>query len=402
MKLAWRDDLRVICEQHLEFFGKPYPVEFYQFQTLIVGKGYGGLEHRASTSLMASRDSLPKKGQSEMTDAYRDYLGLCSHEYFHTWNVKRIKPSVYQPYQLNEEVYTELLWAFEGITSYYDDLALLRCGLIDEKSYLELLAQTVTRVLRGKGSSKQSAAESSFNTWTKFYKQDENAQNAIVSYYAKGALISLCIDMKMRAITNHNKCLDDVMRELWKRWNANPEDEYQGVADGEIESIIADLTNDSWMDELADWISGTSDLPIDDLIQTIGIETVRQNAMNQKDRGGKKLDKAAPMVSIGAFFEEKEGMPVLLRTEESGSAQQAGLTPGDTIIAVNGLKTGFAQLEELLARAMVFDHLKVHAFRRDELYEFDVVLQAARPTTVFFESADEPHAGRKSWSKSSL
>ena len=124
--------------------------DYYQFQVLVVGDGYGGLEHRASTSLMCSRDSLPQNGEDKMSDQYREFLGLCSHEYFHTWNVKRIKPAVYQPYDLQSETYSELLWAFEGITSYYDDLALVRCGLIEAETYLELLAQTMTRVLRGK------------------------------------------------------------------------------------------------------------------------------------------------------------------------------------------------------------------------------------------------------------
>ena len=184
----------------------------------VVGQGSGGLEHRSSTSLICGRDSLPQPGQTEVSDAYRDFLGLCSHEYFHTWNIKRIKPAAYQPYDLQQEVYTDLLWAFEGITSYYDDLALLRCGLIDEISYLELLAQTVTQVQRGQGSSRQSAAASSFNTWTKFYKQDENAQNAIVSYYVKGCLIALCIDLKMRQLSQSQQSLDDVMRQLWQSW----------------------------------------------------------------------------------------------------------------------------------------------------------------------------------------
>ncbi len=117
-------DLQTICEHHIRFFGEPAPMDYYLFQVMVVGEGYGGLEHRASTSLVAKRDSLPKAGQAEINDDYRDFLGLCSHEYFHTWNVKRIKPAVYRPYDLQSEVYTDLLWAFEGITSYYDDLAL--------------------------------------------------------------------------------------------------------------------------------------------------------------------------------------------------------------------------------------------------------------------------------------
>ncbi|MCP4766509.1 MAG: M61 family metallopeptidase, partial [Gammaproteobacteria bacterium] len=172
-------DLRTICEHHIRFFGEPAPMDYYQFQVMVIGNGYGGLEHRASTSLVTRRDSLPKTGQADVDDDYRDFLGLCSHEYFHSWNVKRIKPEAYRPYELQHEVYTDLLWAFEGITSYYDDLGLLRSGLIEPEAYLELLAQVMTRVRRGRGRLRQSVAESSFNAWTKFYKQDENAANAI-------------------------------------------------------------------------------------------------------------------------------------------------------------------------------------------------------------------------------
>ena len=139
-------------------------------KTVKDGPGYGEAARRLEEIL-----GKIEEGQVEIDDDYRDFLGLCSHEYFHTWNVKRIKPGVYQPYDLQQEVYTDLLWAFEGITSYYDDLGLLRSGLIDAQSYLELFAQTMTRVQRGRGRLRQSTAESSFNTWTKFYKQDENA-----------------------------------------------------------------------------------------------------------------------------------------------------------------------------------------------------------------------------------
>ena len=149
------------------------------------------------------------------SDDYINLLGLFSHEYFHTWNIKRIKPASFIPYSLTQESYTELLWAFEGITSYYDELALIRSQVIEEKNYLELLGKNITRVLRTTGIRKQTLVESSFDAWTKFYKQDENAPNAIVSYYVKGGLFALVLDLKLRELSNNQKSLDDVMRSLW-------------------------------------------------------------------------------------------------------------------------------------------------------------------------------------------
>ena len=372
-------DLTTICEHHIRFFGEPAPVDYYQFQVLVVGDGYGGLEHRASTSLMCSRDSLPQKGDEKTSDSYRDFLGLCSHEYFHTWNVKRIKPAVYHPYDLQSETYTELLWAFEGITSYYDDLALVRCGLIEADDYLELVAQTITRVLRGKGSRRQSVAESSFNTWTKFYKQDENAQNAIVSYYAKGSLIALCIDLKMRSLGEVS--LDDVMRMLWQRWR----DGNAGVEDQEIQTIICELCGSDLQPFLTQLIHQTDELPLAELLSTVGVDFIRRVAANQGDKGGKPVDSPLPTVSFGAFLKEKEEVLQILRVEEDGSAQMAGLNAEDLIIAVDGLKLTLEKFERKLALAQPGDNWCVHAFRRDELHRFDVTLRTAVEHTVVLQ-----------------
>ena len=145
-----------------------------------------------------------------------------------------MKPAAFTPYDLATESHTELLWVFEGVTSYYDDLALVRSGLVTERSYLELLGQTITRVLRGAGRLRQSVAESSFDAWTKFYQQDANAPNAIVSYYAKGSLVALALDLKLRSETEGKITLDDVMKECWSRWGESgegmPEDGFESVA----------------------------------------------------------------------------------------------------------------------------------------------------------------------------
>jgi predicted metalloprotease with PDZ domain len=385
-------DLKTICEHHIRFFGEPAPMDYYQFQVLVVGDGYGGLEHRASTSLIAKRDSLPKPGETGVSEDYRNFLGLCSHEYFHTWNVKRIKPEAYRPYDLQQEVYTDLLWAFEGITSYYDDLGLLRSGLIDAQSYLELLAQTMTRVQRGRGRLRQSAAESSFNTWTKFYKQDENAANAIVSYYAKGCLIAACIDLKLRALTHGDSSLDDVMRRLWQDFRQHG----RGVEPGGIQRIVNEIAGVDLGALLDELIYGTGELPLAALLADAGIEVTRRVAINSKDKGGKAADGKLPTVDLGGVFKEGDDGLTLLRVAEEGALQSAGLSAVDVIIAVDGLKLNLAQLESRLLRANPGDVWRVHAFRRDELHRFDVTLQAAVEDSFVLAVADAERA-RRSW-----
>jgi predicted metalloprotease with PDZ domain len=385
-------DLSRICEHHIRFFGEPAPMDYYQFLVMVVGQGYGGLEHRSSTSLICERDSLPQPGQTEVSEKYREFLGLCSHEYFHTWNVKRIKPAVYQPYDLQQEVYTDLLWAFEGITSYYDDLALVRCGLIDESTYLELLAQTMTRVQRGKGSSRQSAAESSFNAWTKFYKADENAQNAIVSYYAKGCLIALCIDLKMRELSQSRVSLDHVMRQLWQRQLKSGD----GVEAQTIQDLIVSIVDADIHDFLHQLIYTSNEMPLDELLATVGIERRLRQSASQKDRGGKPAEGPVPEVDLGAFLQEKEGGLQIIRINEDGSAQRAGLSANDVIVAVDGLKLTLASLEQRLLLASVDELWKIHAFRRDELMEFELGLLAATKTTVVLQTG-EPEQSRKDW-----
>jgi predicted metalloprotease with PDZ domain len=386
-------DLKTICEHHIRFFGEPAPMDYYQFQVMVVGEGYGGLEHRASTSLIASRASLPKSGQDRVGDDYRDFLGLCSHEYFHTWNVKRIKPEVFQPCALQHEVYTDLLWAFEGITSYYDDLGLRRCGLIDTESYLELLAQTMTRVQRGIGRSRQSAAESSFNAWTKFYKQDENAANAIVSYYAKGCLIAACIDLKMRELTDGIKSLDDVMRRLWQAYR----EQGKGVEPDGIQRLVSEITGVDLGPFLDELIYGTSDLPLPELLASVGIEVVQRVAKNAQDKGGKDIEGELPRVDFGAMLKDSEAGLLIQRVVEAGAAQSGGLSAGDQIIALDGLRLNLGQFENKILRANAGDVWQVHAFRRDELYQFDVVLQAAAETTLVLKITDQHQSACKIW-----
>ncbi|MGV3743554.1 MAG: M61 family metallopeptidase [Burkholderiaceae bacterium] len=362
-------DLKKICEAQIALFEsrtQRAPMDRYVFMTLAVGDGYGGLEHRASTALICSRADLPVKGRKEMSDGYRTYLGLCSHEYFHTWNVKRIKPAVFAPYDLQQENYTSLLWLFEGFTSYYDDLMLVRSGLIDEEAYLGMLAKSVNGVLRTSGRTKQSVAESSFDAWVKYYRQDENAPNAIVSYYAKGSLIGLALDLTIRAETDGRRSLDDVMRALWKRYGrdfyADGARSGTGVTEAEVEALFDEVSGLKLKRFFDRYVRGTDDPPFAKLFTPFGIVV----------SDARKDAKA----SLGVRTSREGSDCKLANVYEGSAAHRAGLSAGDLLVAINGIRVTATNLDNLLARYRIGDIVQIHAFRRDELMQFTAVLAA--------------------------
>ncbi len=386
------DDLTIICEQHIRFFGEPAPIDHYVFLIMVVGDGYGGLEHRASTSLLISRKDLPQIRQTDVSDDYRSFLGLCSHEYFHTWNVKRMKPAVFLEANLSEETYTPLLWAFEGITSYYDDLALVRTGLISETSYYELLAQTITRVLKTPGRFKQSVAESSFNAWTKFYKQDENAPNAIISYYAKGTLVALCLDLTIRRDSNDKYALDDVMRLLWQDYLSGN----AGFKDDSIQLKMEQLLDRSYADLFHQFVYSVEDLPVSELLKTVNVDLKTYQQASQKDKGGKSIS-APAKGDFGIFLQQKDDYLSIIRITENGPAQLSGLSAGDHIVAVNKLKLNLQQFEDLLCLKEAGTELEIVAFRRDELMTFNVTLGKPESNIAVLSNCDNKAKAKTAW-----
>ncbi|MBK9446025.1 MAG: M61 family metallopeptidase [Betaproteobacteria bacterium] len=380
-------DLKKICEWHIRFFGEPAPMKKYVFLVTAVGDGYGGLEHRASTALLCSRDDLPYAGMKGLPERYRTFLGLCSHEYFHTWNVKRIKPAAFTPYDLDRENYTTLLWAFEGFTSYYDDLALLRSGVISEQDWLELTAKSLDNVLRGPGRLNQSLADSSFDAWSKFYRPDENTPNAVVSYYAKGALVALALDLTLRAGTTGKRSgylsapvsLDDVMRALWQRYGQTG----VGVGEDDIQKIAEELSGLKLKRFFAEAIHGTSDLPLAKLLKPFGITLTREASSEVPSLGAKT---------------GSEGNEVKLTTVYTGGpTQQAGLSAGDVLVAIDGLRVTAGTLERQLARRQAGDRIELDVFRRDELIRFSVCLAAAEPGTTRLTAGGKNDLLREAW-----
>lgn len=389
-------DLKHVCEHHMRFFKDAAPFQRYLFIVMVAGDGYGGLEHRDSCVLICSRDHLPYVGKPTMDEQYREFLGLCSHEYFHSWNVKRIKPAAFTPVDYQKENYTTLLWVFEGITSYYDDLALLRSGRIDAKSYLELLGQTMTRVLRNKGRLRQTVAESSFYAWTKFYKPDENTANAVVSYYAKGALIALGLDLTLRASTNNRYSLDDVMVELWSRHGKTE----SGVGEDGFEALAIEFGGEALKNYFDRSVRSVDELPLQEWLAGYGISVYLRASESSGDKGGKPSAKL-PAAEMGVTLKEEAGWVKVISVGEGSVAQKAGIWATDVIVACNGLKASIKRIALELSHARPGDTFVLHVFRGDELLIFNPILQSPEPTTCYLEidkDADaERVAAREAW-----
>ena len=312
-------DTQSICETAIRFWhGKQHektPFQSYVFMLNAVGDGYGGLEHRNSTALICQRSDLPQQHQEKAGDGYTTLLGLISHEYFHTWNVKRLRPVEFSRYDYGQENYTQLLWFFEGFTSYYDDKLLRRAGLIDDAQYLRLINKTINQVLQTPGRAVHSVAQSSFEAWTKYYRQDANSVNLTVSYYTKGALIALCLDLSLRqhGVRNHSVSLDDVMRALWQRCQGGP------MQEADLLAVLQTLTGRSWRKEINAWVHGTRDLPLEKLLDAHGVGV-------QQD--------AAPLAQrLGVRVSDEHGVHIK-QVLQNSAAHRAGFAPGDEWLGV--------------------------------------------------------------------
>lgn len=358
------DDAALICASHADMFGG-LPMPAYEFLVTVLNSGYGGLEHRDSSALVCSRHDLPRPGESGVSEGYRKFLGLISHEYFHLWNVKRIRPAELTPYNLQSENYTRQLWLFEGITSYYDDLGLLRSGLISADSYLELLGRTLTRVYRSGGRRRQTLEESSFDTWIKFYRPDENSPNALVSYYSKGAMVALALDLELRLRTDGLRSLDSVMRELWQEYGTG-----HGVPDGAFERLAEEVAGVRLDEFFHQALRTTVDPPAGILLAQFGVRLVLRSAEGAGDKGGRPGKRESEPLAWLGLDTGQQGERLLVRhVLNGGPAHAAGLSAGDQLLALNGERLDAKRLKKALAHLPLDCDARVHVFRRDDLLE---------------------------------
>lgn len=360
---------RIVEEEGAIFGGLPY--REYLFIIHLSDRPAGGLEHRGSNTSIVDRWTF-QPGKK-----YEDFLALEAHEFFHTWNVKRLRPAVLGPFDYTKEVHTTLLWAMEGITSYYDHLVLARAGLISEERYREFTAETITKLRQQPGRFKLSLSQSSFLTWVKLYKQDANWMNTGVSYYLKGELVALALDLAIRDRTDGRKSLDDLMRALYERYPVEgpgiPE-LHAGGRDGWREAI-EEVTGLRWGAFWRKYIDGTDEVDFEDFLAKVGwtLKPVRRD--DKPEEKAKKGDYAGPGGWLGIEPREEQGRLKVAHVLVASPAIAAGLNASDEIVAIDGFQvTTKESLEKRLREREPGDYVTLHFFRRGELVERRIML----------------------------
>ena len=372
------NDVKRCTETVIAFFDPKThraPFASYTFFLNLTESLYGGLEHRASTALVASFYDLPIKGEQTSSD-YGRILELFTHEYFHAWWVKRVKPSVFIPYDLTQESYTGLLWVFEGFTSYYDALLTARSGATDKNVYLKSLQNTLNRHLTSTAGKRQSLAESSFDAWIKYYKVRTNRSRAVTSYYDKGALVALALDACIRKKTAGKKSLDDVLRYAWQQF-VNAQGDYAGLDEEVMSELILDATGVDLTDELDRWVFGCEEPDYEKLLKTFGISS-------------KKVSLEATRKVLQAKISGADTL-LVSQLDEGGSAEEGGLCVGDELVAIDGIRVRKANLEKLLKRYAGQSSVKIHVFRAGVLKECQLKFGSAQKsqTELKFSKSDK-------------
>jgi predicted metalloprotease with PDZ domain len=360
------DDLRQICAAEHAFFGDDLRLDRYLFLTAVTTQGYGGLEHRHSTALVCARGDLPAPGERGMSAGYRAFLGLAAHEYFHLWNVKRITAERFAESDLGSEAYSRDLWHYEGVTSYYDDLFLLRAGRIPAEDYLDLLAQQATRLWRSPGRLRQTLEDASFETWIKYYQPDENSANQNVNYYVKGALVALGLDLQLRL---HSSSLDAVMRRAWQDHGRHD----RPLPEGGLERLASEAANADLSGFFDRVLRSTEELPLAAWLAAFGVEAESHSARGAGDGGGRNAGTPPPS-SSGLKL-----APNSLRIAQvlAGSpAERADLAVHDELVALDGWQLQPGAALETLSRCTPGQPVCLHRFRDGQLGTVSLVPEA--------------------------
>lgn len=380
-------DIEDLCAQEIAFFEpetKKCPVKEYVFLVNVTSKGYGGLEHRASSVLQIPAKCLPSIHDEVRTADYLKFLGLVAHEYFHTWSVKRMKPAEFVDIDFSREVTTELLWFFEGFTSYYDDLMVRRAGFTDDAGYAELLTINFKSVLETNARSVQSLSEASFDTWVKFYKPNANTPNASVSYYKQGALAALVLDAEIRHQTKGKKSLDDVMRHLWRSFRTAGK-KYTGETFETIAAAFESVTGTSFEKRLVELTRSTAPVDYEKALKPLGLALIPT-----------ERDKTRSLLGISGRGTDAGFLVKTVFDQEAG--QWAGISPNDLLIAVDGVRICNDNLNQLLSRYSEGDEMVIHAFRDDALLVWAILIGKEH---ALHSTADltKPTALGKAWLK---
>ena len=353
-----KSDVKCCAETVISFFEpKTHKAPFasYSFFLNLSENLYGGLEHRASTALAASFFDLPIVGDKTISAGYAKLLELFTHEYFHAWWVKRVKPSVFIPYDLTQETYTNLLWVFEGFTSYYDALLTARSGATDTESYLKSLSETLNRHYLGSAKNRQSLAESSFDAWIKYYKVRTNRSRSVTSYYDKGALVAMALDAFIQKESAGKHSLDDVLRYAWQQFKEVGKD-YAGIDEEMMPELIFEATGIDVSEKIDRWVYGCEEPDYKRVLKTMGIDLTEEKLPVERE-------------VLQATLSGTNALKVS-QLDEAGAAELAGLCVGDELLAIDSIRVTKSNLEKLLNRYRQAKTFSLHVFRNGLLKEF--------------------------------
>ena len=317
-------DTQKLIQVETNIFGE-LPYDRYLFLLHLTEKGYGGLEHKQGCSLQYSRFGFRDP------DKYNRFISLVAHEFFHLWNVKRIRPKALETFDYDQENYTDCLWFCEGITSFYDLIIPVRAGIYDAQYYLKQVSEAITRLLTTPGRQVQSLSESSFDTWIKLYRPDTNSKNAQVSYYLKGELVALVLDLLIRQHHQNQRSLDDVMRQMWQQFGRSE----TGYTHTQLKAVIESVAGMDLTDFWQQYIHGTTELPFDTALRPFGLQLQAE------------VPEQTPP-HVGVTFQPHPSTAVVKFVASGSSAQQAGIVPGDELLAIAGFRIRPDQWEQRL------------------------------------------------------
>ncbi|MGC8713677.1 MAG: M61 family metallopeptidase [Leptodesmis sp.] len=358
-------DMQKVIQTEADLFGG-LPYDRYVFLLHLASQGFGGLEHKNSCSLIYQRFGFRNK------DKYDRFIQLVAHEFFHLWNVKRIRPQALESFDYDQENYTPSLWFSEGTTSYYDLLIPYRAGVYDAQTYLSALSKEITRFLTTPGRKVQPLAESSFDAWIKLYRQDANSPNTQMSYYLKGEMVSLLLDLLIRERHNNQRSLDDVMRQIWEQFG-KPE---IGFTPEQLQQVIEAIAGCDLSDFFDLALHGTAELPFEEYLQPFGLKLVGDG------------DESVPY--LGLTLKTENNRDVIKFVESESPAQLAGIDMGDELLAINGIRVSADQLHERLRDFRPGDTIQCTFFHQDELRSASVTLSQPRPNRYQLVPVERP------------
>jgi predicted metalloprotease with PDZ domain len=372
-----RRDVQKIVETQVELMGGEVPYRDYTFILHLRANAGGGLEHANSTALGYQRFGFRVERGDRTTSAspnvagipdYRSFLGLVSHEFFHLWNVKRIRPDALGPFDYSQENYTKLLWVAEGVTDYYADVTLRRAGLISESDFLTASARSIQALQNTPGRFEQSVEESSFDTWIKFYRQDENSVNSQISYYDKGAILGLLLDLEIRKRTNGAKSLDDVLRYLYAEFFKK--DRNYGPADFQKACELS--AGSSLEDFFKKFVRGKDELDYNAALEAAGLRLETSAAT-----GGAPVE----TVYFGADVAQDGDRLIVRRVYAGSPAYEQGLNTGDQILALDNMRVTRDFFNARIAEKKPGDLINLAIFRFDDLSTLLIKLGGTREGT---------------------